>query len=70
MLNKWKKDIILISDYSTPSLDSFKKEILEEIKKAKYNLFEDLVYRFQLTYEEIIKILDLKSSPTKKQDIP
>ena len=37
-----------------------KNEILEEIKNAKYNDLEDLVYRFQLTYDEIINILNLK----------
>ena len=36
------------------------KEILEELKNIKYNDLEDLVYRRQLTYEEIIFILDLK----------
>ena len=32
----------------------------------KYNHLEDLVYRFQLTYDEIIGILDLKYIPTKQ----
>ena len=44
----------------------FKDEILEEIKKVKYNDLEDLVYRFQLPYDEIIDILDLKYIPTKR----
>ena len=42
-----------------------KNEILEEIKKAKYNDIEDLVYGMQLIYDEIIDILDLKYLPTK-----
>ena len=44
----------------------FKDEILEELRKAKYNDLEDLVYRFQLTYDEIINILDLKYIHTKR----
>ena len=44
----------------------FKHEILEELKNLKYNDLEDLVYRFRLTYNEIIDILDLKYIPTKR----
>ena len=36
------------------------------MKKAKYNDIEDLVYRMQLTHDEIIDILDLKYIPTKR----
>ena len=61
-----KTGIILIKDYSLSSLGMFKYEILEELKKAKYNDLEDLVYRFQLTYDEIIDVLDLKHIPTKR----
>ena len=43
--------------------------ILEELKKAKYNDIEDLVYRFQLTYNEIIDILNLKYIHTKERAI-
>ena len=42
------------------SLGTFKNEILEELKNAKYNYLDDLVYRFQLTYDEIIDIIDPK----------
>ena len=48
------------------TLGTFKNEIFEEVKKAKYNDVEDLVFRFQLTYDEIKDILDLKKIPTKK----
>ena len=41
-----KKGIILIKDYSLSSLGMFEEEIFEELKKAKYNDLEDLVYRF------------------------
>ena len=42
------------------SLGTFQNEILEELKNAKYNVLADLVYRLQLTYDEIIDILDQK----------
>ena len=58
-----KKGLILLNDYSLSSLGTFKEEILEELKKAKYDDVEDLVYRFQLTHDEIIDILDLKYIP-------
>ena len=61
-----KKGLILINDYSLASLGMFKDEILEDLKKAKFNDLEDMVYRFQLTYDEIIDILDLKYIPTKR----
>ena len=44
----------------------FKDVILEDLKNAKYNDLEDLVYRFRLTYDEIMDILDLKYIPTKR----
>ena len=46
--------------------DTQKHEIIEEIKKAKYNDLEYLVYRMQLTYDEIIDILDFKYIHTKR----
>ena len=46
--------------------DTQKHEIIEELKNAKYNDLEDLVYRMQLTYNENINILDLKYIPTKR----
>ena len=61
-----KKGLILIKDYSLSSLGMFKHEILEDLKNAKFNDLEDMVYRFQLTYDEIIDILDLKYTPTKR----
>ena len=61
-----KKGLFLINDYSLSSLGMFKDEILEELKNIKFNDLEDMVYRFQLTYDEIIDILDLKYIPTKR----
>ena len=53
-------------EYKLSDFDSQKNEILEELKNIKYNDLEDLVYRMQLTYNEIIDILDLKYIPTKR----
>ena len=61
-----KKGLILLNDYSLSSLDMFKDEILEDLKNAKYNDLEDMVYRFRLTYDEIMDILDLKYISTKR----
>ena len=61
-----KKGLILINDYSLTSLGMFKDEILEDLKNAKFNDLEDMVYRFRLTYDEIIDILDLKNIPTER----
>ena len=61
-----KNGLILINDYSLSSLGMFKDEILEDLKNAKFNDLEDMVYRFQLTYDEIMDILDLKYIPTKR----
>ena len=36
------------------------------MKNVKYKDLEDLVYRMQLTYDEIMDILDLKYIPTKR----
>ena len=38
------------NDYKLPDFDTQKNEILEEIKNAKYNDLEDLVYRMRLSY--------------------
>ena len=37
-----KRGLILLKDYSFSSLETFKKEIFEELKNAKYNDLEDL----------------------------
>ena len=56
--------------YILSDFDTFKEETLEELKNVEYNDLEDLVYRFQLTFDEIIDILDLKYVPTTKKAIP
>ena len=52
--------------YKLSDFDTQKHEIIEELKNAKYNDLEDLVYRMRLSYDEIIGILDLKYIPTKR----
>ena len=36
------------------------------MKNAKYNDLQDMVYRTQLTYDELIDILDLKNLPSEE----
>ena len=52
--------------YKLSDFDNQKNEIIEKLKKAKYNNLEDLVYRMRLSYDEIMDILDLKYIPTKR----
>ena len=47
-------------EYKLSDFDNQKYEILEELKKTKYIDLGDVVYRMQLTYGEIIDVLDLK----------
>ena len=55
-----------VNDYKLSDFDTKKIEIIEELKNIKYNDLEDLVYRMQLNYDEIIDILDFKYIPTKR----
>ena len=61
-----KKGLILINDYSLSSLGMCKDEILEDLSHAKFNDLNDMVYRFQLTYDEVMDVLDLKYIPTRR----
>ena len=60
------KEKIENNEYKLSDFDAQKNEILEELKNVKYNDLEDLVFRMQLTYDEIRDILDLKYFPTKR----
>ena len=53
-------------EYILSDFDNQKYEINEELKNVKYTDIEDLVYRMQLTYDEIIDVLDLKYISTKR----
>ena len=55
-----------MKEYSSSSLGTFKGEILEKLKNAKYNDLEGIVYRMQLTYDEILDILDVKYIQSKR----
>ena len=54
------------NEYKLSDFDNQKHEILQELKNAKYNDLEDLVYRMRLSYDEVMDILDLKYIPTKR----
>ena len=53
-------------EYKLSDFDTRKHEIIEGLKNDKYGDLKDLVYRMQLTYDEIIDILELKYIPTKR----
>ena len=53
-------------EYKLSDFDNQKYEIIEELKNDKYTDIEDLVCRMQLTYDEIIDVLDLKYISTKR----
>ena len=53
-------------EFKLSDFDDQKNEIIEELKNAKYNDLEDLVYRMRLSYDEIMDILDLNYIPTKR----
>ena len=53
-------------EYKLSDFDNQKYEIIEELKNAKYNDLKYLVYRMQLTCDEIIVVLDLKYISTKR----
>ena len=52
--------------YKLSDFDTQKNEILEELKIVNYNDLDDLVYSIQLTYDELIDILDIKYLSTKR----
>ena len=49
-------------DFSSSDFDSSKKQILEELKSANHHDIEDLLYRMELTYDEIMDVLDIKKN--------
>ena len=54
------------NEYKLSDFDTQKHEIIEGLKNDKYDDLEDLVYRMQLTYDEIIDVLDLQYISTKR----
>ena len=53
-------------EYKLSDFDNQKYEIIEELKNVRYKDLTDLIYRMQLTYDEIIDVLDLKYIFTKR----
>ena len=47
------------SGYNLAGFDLFKCETLVELKRIKHKDLEDMVYRLQLTHDEIVDILDV-----------
>ena len=54
------------NEYKLSDFVAFKKEILEDLKSAKYHDLEDLVYRMGLSYDEIVDAWDIKYFPSEK----
>ena len=54
------------NEYKLSDFDNQKDDLLEDLKKIKYNDLEDLVYSMRLSYDEIIDLSDLKNIPTKR----
>ena len=55
-----KKGISLINDFSLSSLGTFRNEILEELKSSKDDDLEVMVYRMQITCDEVIEVPVIK----------
>ena len=58
--------IIEGKEYKLSDHDTQKVEILEKLKDGRYQILDDMVFRLQLTYDEIIHILDFEYILTKK----
>ena len=48
------------NEYKLSDLDTHKNEIVEELKNVEHNDLEHMVFRMELTYNEIGNILDVK----------
>ena len=46
--------------YNLAGFDHFKSETLTDLKRVKYRDLEDMVFRLQLIYHEVVDILDVK----------
>ena len=64
----WGDRIVLEGkEYKLSDLDTQKDEILKNLEKDRsYQNLDDMVFRLQLTYDEIVDILDFKFIPTKR----
>ena len=46
--------------YNIAGFDHFESETLVELKRVKYKGLEEMVYKMELTYDDIVGILDVK----------
>ena len=53
-------------EYKSSDLSSSGNGIFEELQNATYQALEDLVFRMQLTYDEIMDVLDIKHFPSER----
>ena len=51
------------SGYKLAGFDRFKSKIFSQVKREKYSDLEDMVYKLQLNYDEVVDILDVKLIP-------
>ena len=60
------------SGYSLAGFDHLKSEIFSELKRVKYRDVKDMLYRLQITYNEMIDILDVNyiAASTKGYTLP
>ena len=63
---KGNKIKIGVKEFKLSDFDTQKKRNTSSFKKTKYTNLQDMVHRMQLTYDEIMYILDLKDIPTKE----
>ena len=59
---------MIVEEVSISYLDTFKKEIFEEIKNVKYKDLEDMVSRMGLLPSKLIAINDINSSGTSNAE--
>ena len=54
-----KRSMMVLKKFFFFDLGTFKKELFEELGNKKHNDLEDMVYRMDLTYNEIVDILEI-----------
>ena len=53
-------------EYTLSDFDTSKNDVIEELKSANYHDIEDLNYRMQRTYDEVMDILYIKIFPSRR----
>ena len=64
--NRGTKIKISHKEYKLSVFGTSKNEKLEELKSANYHDLEDLVNRMELSYDEIMDVLDIKNFPSER----